>query len=79
MPLFLGIFEGVWFLTRSEKEWSNYQEILKKPKSYLEEDIIKMWLYPIGFSGFILGSVFMENPLLQYAGMLLILAIWLYP
>lgn len=45
IPAILWFLEGIWFLTRSEKEWEEYFELLKHPKSSLQDSILKTTPY----------------------------------
>lgn len=79
IPALLGIFEGIWMISRTDLQWKAYLDILEKPKWYMEPSIQKLYLYPIGLSAFVFSFARNEHSLFRFAGLVLLLAIWLYP
>lgn len=67
-----GFFEGFWILTRSDEQWAEYLEALKKPRYYLDPLVARSYVYPVGIVGFLWG---VSVPGLGALGLLLPLAV----
>jgi hypothetical protein len=62
-------------LTRNDKQWAEYLELLKRPKYYADPLVARTYVYPMGMAGLFWGAM-LHSTLLM---LLLPIAIWLHP